>query len=102
MQGYVKIKVSSTNLDHLNSFLNNIKDIAEKTGVEMKGPIPLPVKRLTFSVRKSPDGQGTETFERWEMRIHKRVLYLKADARIIKAIAKLPIPEDIQIEMKFV
>jgi small subunit ribosomal protein S10 len=102
MQGYVKIKVSSKNLNHLNSFLDSIKDIAEKTGVEMKGPIPLPVKRLTFSIRKSPDGQGTETFERWEMRIHKRIIYLKADARIIKAVAKLPIPEDVQIEMKFI
>jgi small subunit ribosomal protein S10 len=101
MKGYVKLKVQSTNLDNLNKFINEIKEIVEKLGSEMKGPIPLPTKRLTFSMRKSPDGQGTETFERWELRIHKRVVYLKIDERVLKAITKLPIPQDVKLELKF-
>ena len=101
MKGYVKLKASSTNLKSINELMNNIKEIVEKMGGEMKGPIPLPTKRLTFSMRRSPDGQGTETFERWELRIHKRVIYLKMDERILKAIAKLQVPQDVEIEMKF-
>ncbi len=101
MKGNVRLKVTSTNLENLNKFLNELKEIVDKLGGEMKGPIPLPTKRLTFSMRRSPDGQGTETFERWELRIHKRMVILKQDERVLRAIAKLAIPQDVKIEMRF-
>jgi ribosomal protein S10 len=37
--------------------------IAEKTGVALRGPVPMPTKRLRVPCRKSPDGEGTEEEE---------------------------------------
>ena len=39
-----------------------------------KRTIPLPTRRLVVPCRKSPDGEGSETWDHWEMRIHKRLL----------------------------
>ena len=36
----------------------------------------MPVKTLKITVRKSPCGEGTNTYERLEMRIYKRVIDL--------------------------
>jgi len=65
----------------------------------MKGPIPLPTKRIIVPVRKSPDGEGSETWERWEMRIHKRVLDVGMNDRVLRQLTRLPIPSDINVEI---
>ena len=62
-----RIKLYSTDLKKVDDVCSHIIDIAKKTGVEFSGPIFLPTKRLKVPVRKAPDGEGTETWERWEM-----------------------------------
>ena len=65
----------------------------------MSGPNPLPTKRLLVPIRKSPDGEGTETWERWEMRIHKRVIYLDADDRALRQLMRIQVPDGVNIEI---
>jgi len=74
-------------------------DIGKKTGVKIKGPIPLPVKRLNISTRKSPCGSGTETYEKWEMKMHRRIIDIRADDKAIRQLMKLKIPDDVYIEL---
>jgi len=95
-----RIKLSSTNHKELDKVCNEIKEIAEKTGVDMAGPIPLPTKKLKITTRKSTDGEGSSTFDRWSMRIHKRVIDIEADERTMKHIMKIRIPEEVQIEIE--
>ena len=65
-------------LDHV---CEQVKSIADRTGVNLSGPVPLPTKKLRVPTRKSPDGEGTATWEHWEMRVHKRLIDLDADER---------------------
>jgi small subunit ribosomal protein S10 len=81
-----RIKIASSDIGKVNSVCSYIKDIADKTGVEMRGPIPLPTKKLKVTTRKSPCGNGTATWERYEMRVHKRVIDLGLDEKGIKAL----------------
>ena len=41
-----RIKLASTDITKINDTCSYIKGVAEKTGVIMKGPIPLPTKKL--------------------------------------------------------
>jgi small subunit ribosomal protein S10 len=96
-----RIKLSSTNHKELDEVCRQIKQIAEKTGVDISGPIPLPTKVLRIVTRKSPDGEGSETFDRWSMRIHKRLIDIEADERTLRHIMKVKIPDSVQIEIQF-
>ncbi len=98
--GKVRIKLSSVDIDALNSIISMIKDISTRTGVLMRGPIPLPTKRLKITTRKSPCGNGTATFDRYEMRIHKRVIDLPAEDRVLHPIMMLKIPRSVQIKIE--
>jgi small subunit ribosomal protein S10 len=95
-----RIKLSSTSHQELDGVCNHIKTIAEKTGVDMAGPIPLPTKTLKITTRKSTDGEGSSSFDRWTMRVHKRVIDIEADERTMKHIMKIRIPEAVQIEIE--
>ena len=98
----VRIKLQSSDISELNSICQNIKDIAKQSGINIAGPIPLPTKRLKVTTRKSPCGDGTATFDRFEMRIHKRIIDLPANDRVLHAIMRLSVPRsvNIKIEMK--
>ena len=55
-----------------------IKRMALSKNVKVAGPVRMPTKFLRITTRKSPCGEGTNTWEHLEMRIHKRVIDLVA------------------------
>ncbi|MFH1649895.1 MAG: 30S ribosomal protein S10 [Candidatus Woesearchaeota archaeon] len=95
-----RIKLASTDIDKINQTCEYIKGIAEKTGVMMRGPIPLPTKRMKLTTRKSPCGNGTATWECYEMRVHKRLIDLGIDERALRLVMRVPIPEGLNIEIE--
>ena len=97
-----RIKLASTEIDKINQICSDIKEIADKTGVGLKGPIHLPTKKLKVTTRKSPDGEGKASWERYEMRIHKRLIDMSADERTLRLVMRVPIPEGINIEIEMV
>ncbi len=97
-----RIKLASTDIDKLNKTCDSIKDIAGKTGVDIRGPIPLPTKKLRVTTRRSPCGNGSETFERFEMRVHKRLIDLGLDERALRLVMRVPIPDGLNIEIEMV
>ncbi len=97
-----RIKLASTDIEKVNRICSDIKDIADKTGVDLRGPIPLPTKKLKVTTRKSPDGEGKASWERYEMRIHKRLIDLGADERTLRLVMRVPIPENLNIEIEMV
>ena len=84
----------------VDSVCEQIKSISDRTGVEMTGPIPLPTKKLKVPVRKSPDGEGSETWDRWEARLHKRLIYIDADERAMRQLMRIQIPDGVKISIQ--
>ena len=97
-----RIKLASIDIDKVNQICGDIKEIAEKTGVNLRGPIPLPTKKLKVTTRKSPDGEGKASWERYEMRVHKRLIDLGVDERTLKLVMRVPIPDGLNIEIEMI
>jgi len=97
-----RIKLASINIDKLNSIVGAIKDISTRNGVMIKGPVPLPTKKLKVTTRKSPCGNGKATFDRYEMRIHKRVIDMPSDERVLHSVMRLPIPKEVNVEIEMI
>ena len=95
-----RIRLSGQNTESLARVCGQINKIAERTGVRMAGPIPLPTRIITIPVRKSPCGNGTQTFEHYEMRIHKRLIDIDAEERTLKQIMRVKMPDDIHVEIE--
>ena len=96
----VRIKLSSNNVTQLDDICGQIKDIAERMKVNMKGPIPLPTHDLKVPVRKCPCGAGRESYETWHMRISKRLIDLGVNEMALRLIMRIPIPKGVNVEME--
>ncbi|MDQ1279766.1 MAG: small subunit ribosomal protein [Thermoproteota archaeon] len=97
-----RINLASTDKERLEEVCTELKGIAEKTGVKMAGPIPLPTKHLVVPTRKSPCGEGTHTWDHFEMRIHKRLINIDANERAIRRIMRIKVPDNVYIEITLV
>ncbi len=96
----VRIRLWSVNVAHLNQVAEQIVEHARKLGVRISGPIPLPTKRLVVPVLVPPHGEGTKVYEKWEMRIHKRLIDVEADERFMRQIMRIRVPDDVYIEIE--
>jgi len=100
MPQVARIKLSSIELPKLGEICTIIKDMSEKTGSHMKGPIPLPTKKLLVPVRKTPCGDGTATWDHWEMRVHRRLIDVEANDRVLRQLMRIQIPDGVNIEIR--
>lgn len=51
----------------------------------------MPTKILRITTRQSPCGEGTNTWDRFEMRIHKRIIDLYSPSDVVKQITSISI-----------
>jgi len=96
----VRIKLNSTDIEMINYICDAIKEVAKKSGIIISGPVPLPTKKLKITTRKSPCGDGTATFDNFEMRIHKRIIDLPANEKVLHHIMKMQIPKNVSIKIE--
>ncbi|KAM1115750.1 hypothetical protein TB2_006268 [Malus domestica] len=47
---------------------------AKDKHLRVKGPVIMPIKVLNITIRKSSCGEGTNTWDRFELRVHQEVL----------------------------
>ena len=94
-----RIKLIGKDPKKLEDVCSQIVEIAKITGVPIKGPVPLPTKKMTVATRKGPCGDGTETYEKWEMRIYKRLIDVKGDERTLRQIMRVKVPDDVYVRI---
>jgi small subunit ribosomal protein S20e len=76
-----------------------LKNKALEKKLKVTGPVRMPTKKLKLIVRKSPCGEGTNTWDRFEMRIHKRIIDLHSPSEIVKQITAISIAPGVEVEV---
>ncbi|KAJ1257821.1 hypothetical protein BS78_10G025800 [Paspalum vaginatum] len=99
-QHRIRITLSSRNVKNLEKVCGDlVKGAKEKKLVTVKGPVRMPTKVLHITTRKSPCGEGTNTWDRFEMRIHKRVIDLVSTPDVVKQITSITIEPGVEVEV---
>jgi small subunit ribosomal protein S10 len=97
-----RIRLTSTDYNKLEEVCQELKNIAQKTGAKINGPVPLPTKRLRVPVLKAPSGEGTATWDRWEMRIHKLLIDIDSEERVMRRIMRIRVPEEVHVTIELI
>ena len=95
----IRITLTSKNVEALEKVCSELKNKALGKKLKVTGPVRMPTKILRLCVRKSPCGEGTNTFDRWQMRIHKRVLDLHSPQEIVKQITNIQLEPGVYAEV---
>ncbi|KAH8904503.1 putative 40S ribosomal protein S20 [Coniochaeta sp. PMI_546] len=82
----IRITLTSRKVQALEKVCRELIDRAKSKDLRVKGPVRLPSRTLQITTRKTPNGEGSKTWDRFEMRIHKRLIDLNAPTEIVKQI----------------
>ncbi|CAG8673318.1 9767_t:CDS:2 [Acaulospora colombiana] len=73
----IRITLTSSNVKNLEKFSADLINRAKDKELRVKGPVRLPTK---------PCGEGSKTWDRYELKIHKRLIDLHSSSEIVKQI----------------
>jgi len=96
----VMLKIAGIDVRKIEDFTHSLATILKTRGAQVSGPIRLPTKVLYLSVRKSPCGEGTPTYDFYEMRIHKRLITAELSSRDLVYLVGVSVPRDIWTEIR--
>merc|ERR1712212_1184325 len=68
-----RIRITSRNVKSLEKVCADLIRGAKEKNLKVKGPVRMPTKTLRITTRKTPCGEGSKTWDRFQMRIHKRL-----------------------------
>jgi len=98
----LRIKLRSYDSKVIDVSCNQITEIAERAGVEIVGPVPLPTEVQKYTVNRSTFVHK-DAREQMEMRVHKRLIEVKnLNQRFIDNLRDLTLPTGVEIEVKTV
>jgi len=95
----IRITLTSRNVKNLEKVCADLIQGAKNQELKVKGPVRLPTKHLRITTRKTPCGEGTKTWDRFEMRIHKRLIDLHSPSEVVKKITSIPIEPGVEVEV---
>ncbi|CAO3668684.1 hypothetical protein G6F56_006209 [Rhizopus delemar] len=95
----IRITLTSRNVKNLEKVSADLVQRAKDKQLKVKGPVRLPTKTLRITTRKSPCGNGSETFDKFEMKIFKRLIDLHSPSEIVKQITSISIEPGVEVEV---
>ncbi len=96
----IRIRLKAYDHRVLDQSALEIVNTAQRTGAQVRGPIPLPTRIEKFTVLRSPhiDKKSREQFE---IRTHKRVLdIIDPTPQTVNALMKLDLAAGVNVEIK--
>ena len=96
----LRIKIRAYDNKVIDSSAKQIVEAAERYGVAVTGPIPLPTAIAKYAVNRSTFVHKSAG-EHYEMRVHKRLIdIVNPTAQAIDALTNLNLPAGVDIEIK--
>merc|ERR1712066_120982 len=95
----IRITLTSRFIKNLEDVTRELIERAKTKNLKVKGPIRLPTRTLSITTRKSPCGEGTNTWDRYQMRIHKRLIDIDAGYEQVRDITSITIKLGVEVEV---
>nr|XP_039316681.1 40S ribosomal protein S20-like [Saimiri boliviensis boliviensis] len=88
----IRITLTSRSVKSLEKVCADLIRGAKEKNLKVKGPARMPTKTLRIATRKAPCGEGSKTWDRFQMRIH-------SPSEIVKQITSFSIEPGVEVEV---
>ena len=99
---HIRLTITSSKLSNLQKVCNNLVLKLKKEKLTVRGPIPMPRRRLRITTRRAPCGNGTETYDHFELRIYKRVIDFEGSPAAVKQVTQIGLEPDVHVEVSVI
>lgn len=94
-----RITLKGEDPKELDGVVSQIMEIASVLKMKVRGPVHFPRRSLQIATRKTPCGDGSDTYEHWEKRIAKRLIDIEGDEKHIKQVLRIKVPTNVFVRI---
>ena len=99
-QPRLRIRIRAYDNKIIDQCARQIVETAERVGVEVLGPVPLPTEIRKYTVNRATF-KYKDAREQYEMRVHKRLVdIMQPNPKVIDSLTNLTLPAGVDIEIK--
>lgn len=96
---FVDINLSSTDMKRLERVCSEFHAYAKAIIPDMKGVTRLPTRKGSITTRRSPCGEGTNTWSRYRMSVHSRSFSISVYPSVLEKFASFLKTSDVEISL---
>ncbi|KAM9577911.1 small ribosomal subunit protein uS10-like [Trichechus inunguis] len=86
---WIRITLISHNIKSLDKVCADLIRGTKRKNLKVKGPVWMSTKTLRITTKKTPCDEGSETWDHFEIRIHKQLTDLHSPSEIVKQITSI-------------
>ncbi|XP_037591878.1 40S ribosomal protein S20-like [Cebus imitator] len=94
----IQITLTNRNIKSLEKACADLIRGVKEKNLKVKGPVQMPTKTLRITTRKTPCGEGSKTWDRFQMRIHKQLTDLHSP-EIVKLMTSISIEPGVEVKV---
>ncbi|OHS99994.1 40S ribosomal protein S20-2 [Tritrichomonas foetus] len=98
----IRLTITSSKLNNLQKVCSNLTQKLRKEHLPVRGPVPMPRRRLRITTRRAPCGNGTETYDHFELRIYKRVIDFVGSPAAVKQVTQIGLEPEVHVEVSVI
>ncbi|KAI3387806.1 hypothetical protein SNEBB_009692 [Seison nebaliae] len=95
----IRILLTSSNVKALETMCRDLISATKANNAKVIGPIRLPNKILRITTRKTPCGEGSKTWDRYQLRIHKRCLHVESHQEAFRKIISINLDASVNVKI---
>lgn len=95
----IKFYLFSSHKKDIFSCIEYIKKFAKTSNLMLSGPIPFKLKKLVVPCRKSVDGEGSETWDHWQLKVYKFLFLFDQNKYFFEKLISLKIPPTVTLKL---
>ena len=88
--------------EDLDTVISQVQELSRALNMKVIGPVPLPRRRLNIPTRRTPCGDGSDTYEHWEKRVSKRLVAVEGDEKTIRQLLRIKVPDSVFVKISLV
>lgn len=96
----IRIKINAYDHKIIDQAIRSIVEVAERTGAQVVGPVPLPTAKSKLTVNRSTFVHK-DAREQFEVRVHKRLVdIMNPNPKTVDNLMSLNLPAGVNVEIK--
>ncbi|VCW68479.1 unnamed protein product [Gulo gulo] len=95
----IRITLTSHDIKSLEKVWADLIRGAKEKNLKVKETVQMPTKTLRITTRKPPCGEGSETWDHFQMRIYTQLTDLCSPSKIVKQIISISIEPGVKVEV---
>jgi small subunit ribosomal protein S10 len=96
----IRVRVSGYDYAAVDAACVRVREIAEKNGGKIVGPVPMPTTKEVVTIIRSPH-KYKDSREQFETRTHKRLIDIyNPNQKVVEALTRLEMPAGVDIQIK--